>query len=205
MCGEHSLCSCHTGFVPYRGVCAFPVYTAQASGCCIWSGPCVERGSSFRVLHKSADSVVPACCAFPGLSGSGSQRLGRPLPGCSAPFPSEASGPSSQRLGRTLPGCGAPFPSAVSSPGSPRLALSPRDPSARRWSGVRKSLDRNRGLFAVWEGVASLGLNLPLPLPPVSYLQRGWAGSSLEFLSPFVLRTTGGVFRRLIFPCSPTV
>ena len=50
------------------------------------------------------------------------------------------------------------------------------------------------GLFAVWEWVASLGLSLPLAPPPASYLQRGWAGSSLEFLSPFVLRTDGGVF-----------
>ena len=55
------------------------------------------------------------------------------------------------------------------------------------------------GLFAVWEGVASLGLSLPLSPPPASFLQRGWAGSSLEFLSPFVLRTAGSVFRRLIF------
>ena len=81
VCGEYSPCSSHTGFAPYRGVCAFPVYTAQAPGCFIWSGPCVECGSSFRVLHKSADSVAPAFCASPGLSGSGSQRLGRPLPG----------------------------------------------------------------------------------------------------------------------------
>ena len=80
VCGEHSPRSGHTGFAPYRGVCAFPVYTAQAPGCSIWSGPCVACSSSFRVLHKSADSVVPAFCAFPGLSGSGSQGLGRPLP-----------------------------------------------------------------------------------------------------------------------------
>ena len=45
------------------------------------------------------------------------------------------------------------------------------------------------------EGVASLGLSWPLAPPPASYLQRGWGGSSLEFLSPFVLRTAGGVFR----------
>ena len=90
VCGEHSLCSSHTGFAPYRGVCAFPVYPAQAPGCSIWSGPCVECSSSFRVLHKSADSVAPAFCAFPGLSGSGSQRLGCPLPGCGVPFPSTA-------------------------------------------------------------------------------------------------------------------
>ena len=90
VCGEHSPCSGHTGFAPHRGVCAFPVYTAQAPGCSIWSGPCVECGSSFRVLHNSADSVVPAFCVFPGLSGSGSQRFWRTLPGCGAPFPSAA-------------------------------------------------------------------------------------------------------------------
>ena len=46
----------------------------------------------------------------------------------------------------------------------------------------------------MWEGVASLGLSLPLSPTPASYLQRGWAGSSLEFLSPFVLGTAGSVF-----------
>ena len=90
VCGEDSPCSGHTGFAPYRGVCALPVCTAQAAGCSIWSGPCVECSSSFRVLHKSVDTVAPEFCAFPGLSGSGSQRLGRPLPGCGTPFPSAA-------------------------------------------------------------------------------------------------------------------
>ena len=54
-------------------------------------------------------------------------------------------------------------------------------------------------MFAGWEGVASLGLSLPLAPPPASFLQRGGAGSSLEFLSPFVLRTAGGVFRPVNF------
>ena len=54
---------------------ASPVYTAQAPGCSIWSVPCVVCISSFRVLHKSTDSVAPACCAFPGQSSSGSQEL----------------------------------------------------------------------------------------------------------------------------------
>ena len=47
----------------------------------------------------------------------------------------------------------------------------------------------------------------PFPLPPASCLWRGWAGqlqasSSLEFLSPFVLRMAGSVFGRLIFSLS---
>ena len=70
-----------------------------------------------------------------------------------------------------------------------RRAFSLRGPSACRRSGLRKSLDKNRGLFSRWKRVASLGLSLPLSPPPASYLQRGSGGSSLEFLSPFVLRT----------------
>ena len=47
-----------------------------------------RSGSSFRVLHKSPDSVGPAFCAFPGPSSSGIQELDeRALPGCSAPHP----------------------------------------------------------------------------------------------------------------------
>ena len=42
--------------------------------------------------------------------------------------------------------------------------------------------------------MASLGLSFPLSPPPASYLQWGWGGSSLEFLSPFVLQTAGSVF-----------
>ena len=102
----------------------------------------------FRVLHKSTGSVAPAFCAFPGLSGSGSQRLGRTLPGCSAPFPSAASSPGSQRLGCSFPRCSAPFPSAA--------------PVHR----LRKSSDRNRGPVCSVGGVASLGLSLPLSLTP---------------------------------------
>ena len=110
--------------------------------------------------------------------------------------------PGSQKFWRLLPGCGAPFPSAASGLGSQRFArpaFSLRGPSARRRSGLRKSLDRNRGLFAGWEGVASLGLSLPLSPPPASFFQRGWGGSPWEFLSPLVLRTAGGVFRPVNF------
>ena len=187
VCGEHSPCSGHTGFAPHRGVCAFPVYTAQAPGCSIWSGPCVECSSSFRVLHKSADSVVPAFCAFPGLSGS-ARGLGALSPGAARLFP-----PRPQRAAGVPAACIC----------SEELASSHDPPS----SGFSGSLQiGTSGLFAGWEGVASLGLSLPLSPSPSSFLQRGWAGSSLEFLSPFVLRTSGSVFRPVNFlPYSPTV
>ena len=45
-------------------------------------------------------------------------------------------------------------------------AFSLRGPSARPRSGLRNSSDRNPRLFAGWEGVASLGLSLPLSPPP---------------------------------------
>ena len=85
--------------------------------------------------------------------------------------------PGSQRLGALSTGAVRLFPLL--------------GPSARRRSGLKKSSDRNRGLFAGWVGVASLGLSFPLAPPPASYLQWGWGGSSLEFLSPFVLRLAG--------------
>ena len=170
LCGEHSLCSGHTGFAPYRDVCAFPVYTAQAPGC-PQSGPCVECSSSFRVLHKSADSVAPAFCAFPGLSGPGSPRLGHPLPGCR---------------------CGAPFPSAVPARTSwvpaacvsSGAGLSPR-PSRLQMSTIqnlRKSSDRNRGpVCRVGVGGFSGAEFAPFPSPcllPPAGMGRLFSGVS---------------------------
>ena len=133
-------------------------------------------------------------CGVPftsAASGPGCQRLRRPFPGCCAPFLSAASSSGSQRLVRALPGCGVPFPSMASSPGSQglvrtllqaRCAFSLRSPSAHRQSGLRKSSDRNQGLFAVWEGVASLGLSLPLSPPrcllPPAGMRRLFSGIS---------------------------
>ena len=89
VCGAHSQSSGHTGFAPAHGCVLSPSTllrlqaALQAAG-----GPCIACGSSFRVLHKSADLVAPVFCAFPGLSGSGSQELDWcTLPGCGVPFP----------------------------------------------------------------------------------------------------------------------
>ena len=134
----------HTGFAPLTGVCAFPVYIAQAPGCSIWSRPCVECSSSFRVLHKSVDSVAPACCVFPASAVQAARGL--------------ALSPRALR------------------------AFFLRGPSLRHRSGLGKHLDRNPGPFAVWEGVASLGLSLPLCpprclLPPAG---MGWFFSGVS-------------------------
>ena len=138
-----------------QGCLAFPVCTAQAPGCSIWSGPCVECGSSFRVLHKSADSVAPAFCAFPGLSGSGSQRLGRTLPGCGHTF--SLRGPSARC--RSVPAACVCSEELASSRDPPGGGCRPSSISGILYIGTG-------GLFAVWEGVASLGLSLPLSPPP---------------------------------------
>ena len=71
-CRQISLCVGTTHCVPatlglplLTGVCAFPVYTAQAPSCSIGSTACVACGSSFGVLHKSVDSVAPVCLPGP--------------------------------------------------------------------------------------------------------------------------------------------
>ena len=105
--------------------------------------PCVACGSSFRVLHKSVDSVGPAFGAFPGPSSSGSQELdGRTLPGCDAPFP--------------LRGLAQPQFLCTSSVHSPcvcsrELASSRDPPSGCRPSRISGSLWlETGGLLAVW-------------------------------------------------------
>ena len=70
-----------------HGVCAFPVYTAQALGCsarnclrpalgCMHFPGLSHSGSGTRVFHKGTDLVGPAVCALPGSSSSGDQELG---------------------------------------------------------------------------------------------------------------------------------
>ena len=96
---------------------------------------------------------------------------------------------------------------------SQKLASSLNPPGSRcRPSRISGSLwIETGGLFAVWEGMPIWGRVCPFPLPAASYLWRGWAhppqaSSSLEFLSPFVLRTAGSVFRPVNFlSCYPAV
>ena len=76
VCGECSQCLCHTRFARTHGLCAFPVYTAQAPGCsaggrgwgylgCMHFPGLSHSGSGSWVLHKGAVSVGPAFCVFP--------------------------------------------------------------------------------------------------------------------------------------------
>ena len=69
----------------------------------------------------------------------------------------------------------------VPSPLEP-CAFSLRGPSTHCRSGLRKSLDRKRGLFARWEGVASLGLSLPLS-PPLCLLPPAGMGRLFSVVS----------------------
>ena len=88
VCGEHSRYSCHTGFAPAHGCLCFPRLHCSGSRLLYMERALRCVRFTFQVLHKSADSVGPAFCAFPGLSGSGSQELdGSTHPGCGTPSP----------------------------------------------------------------------------------------------------------------------
>ena len=140
---------------PAPGVCALPVYTAQAPGCSPGSGPCVACGSSFRVPHKSADSAGPAFCAFPAEQLRQSGAWGAHSPRCGALYP--LRGPS---LGFRASRLGAPCD------GSGEL-VSSRDPPGGCWPPrISGSLWLETGsLFTVWQAMRSLGPSLP-PSPP---------------------------------------
>ena len=164
VCGEHSPCSGHTGFAPYRGVCAFPVYTAQAPSCSIWSVPCTACGSSLRAPHKErtrlhlcfVPSLVPAAQAARSLRGALS-------PGAAHPLPSAAPASVSAPAGRVPAACVC----------SQELASS-RDPPGWQMltiQNLRMSLNRN------WRPICSVGGDaisgaefapFPSPLPPAS-------------------------------------
>ena len=51
VCGECSQCLGHTGFAPAHGMCAFPVYTAQAPGCS--AGELSKAGPRLYALPRS--------------------------------------------------------------------------------------------------------------------------------------------------------
>ena len=147
----HSVC-------PHSRVCAFPVYTAQAPRCSIWSEPCIACGSSFQVFHKSADSVGPAFCAFPARAAQAARSLtGALSPAAVHLLPSAVPASVSMRADRVYAPCVY----------SRELASSHNPPGRCRPSGISRRLWLETGsLFAVWLGVPSLGPSLPLSHPP---------------------------------------
>ena len=192
---------------PVQGCLCFPGLHCSGSRLLYMEQALHRVQFQFPVLHKSADSVAPVFCAFPSLSGSGSQRLRCTLPGCGTPFPSAVSGSGSQRFGHPLPVCGTAFSFCSERPKqpeacehSPRMhhafpSVAPAHVAGRVSGRVSGSLDRNRGPVCRVGGGGFSGAEFapfPSPLPPTS--SRGWGGSSLEFLSPFVLRTAGSEF-----------
>ena len=170
MLRPHWVCRAH-------GVC-FPRVHCSGSRLPTGSGPCVACGSSFRVLHKSADSVAPAFCAFP----SGAAQAARSLTGALSPVRCAFSPPPSQ-----------PQFLRASWVRAPCACSQELRPSRRMLTiqTLRKSLVRNWRPGCSLVGVPSLGPSLPLSPPPglLPPSCGGWAGplpvsSSLELLSP---------------------
>ena len=181
---------------PVHGCLCFPHLPCSGPGCSIWSGPCVECGSSFRVLHKSADLVAPAFCVFPGLSGPGSPRLGRPLPGWGASFPPRQAAQAAKGLGALSRDAARLFP--------PRRAA-----QAARGLGAPFSFTLRRSL-----PVGSQEVFRQEPGPVCSVGGRGFSGAEFaSFPSPCLLPPAGmgrlfsGVSLSLCFenrrPCVP--
>ena len=138
------------GLPPTSRVHAFPIYTAQALRCSIWSGPCIACSSSFRVFHKSADSVGREFCAFPtGAAQASRGVMGALSPGAVRLLPSVVSASVSALVRCTL----CLFWGAD-------LWLRP---SLRMSSRISRSLWLETGsMFAVWYmGCRSLGPSLP--------------------------------------------
>ena len=177
-------------------MCAFPVYTAQAPGCSIWSGPCIARGSSFRVPHKSADSVGPAFCAFP----AGAAQAARSLPGALSPVRCAFSPPRPQHQFLR-----AGWVRLVSVLGSWPLTT----------QNLRKSLVRNWEPVCSLVWVPSLGPSLPLSPPPCLLPLAGYGPvrSRLALLwncsvLPLFCEQARSVFRQVNFlslSCHPPV
>ena len=132
VCGWLSPCSGHTGFAPFRGVCAFPSTLLQLPAALYGAGPALSAVPVFRSSTKARirlrlrvvsypASAVQAARGLRALSlvRSAFSLLGEqlrqpeacaPSPRCGAPFPSAASGSGSQKLGRPLPSAARLFP-----------------------------------------------------------------------------------------------
>ena len=70
VCGECTQCLVHTGFAPTHGVCAFPVYTAQAPGCS--AGELSKVGPGLHVLPRSSCSGAGSLVLHKGTASGGS-------------------------------------------------------------------------------------------------------------------------------------
>ena len=86
VCGEHAQCSGHTGFAPAHGCVLSPSTLLRLLAALYGVGP-VLRAVRFRVLHKSADSVGPAFCAFPARAAQAARSLTGALSPGGAPSP----------------------------------------------------------------------------------------------------------------------
>ena len=143
---------------PAHGCLCFP--RLHCSAALYGAGPALSAAPVFRSSTKARILLRLRVVSSPRLSGSGSQRLAGLFP--------------PRRVAQAAR-CLAHSPQV-------RRSFSLRGPSAHRRSGLRKSLYRNRGLFAVWDGVASLGLSLPLSPPrcllPPAGMGRFFSGVS---------------------------
>ena len=200
---------------PVQGCLCFPRQTAQAPGCSIWSGPCVECGSSFRVLHKSADSVAPACCVFPPASVVHAAKGLRACSQVRRAFSLRGERPGQPEAWAPSPWARRAFSLCGERPGQPeawahfplmQCAFSLCGPSARCRVKSQEVFRQEPGPICRVGGGGFSGAEFapfPSPLPPTS--SGDGAALLCCFSVPLFCEPPAVCSGRLIFPCSPTV
>ena len=161
MCEECLQCLGHTGFAPAHGVCAFPVYTAQAPGCS--TGELSKAGPGLCALPRSKPLrfrfwVTPQRCRLSWASFCAlprSKQLRRPGVWC------VLSPPQSQLLGFLGAHWEYHLRCAMRLLWGADLWLRPS-----QWMSTvqdpRKTCLATGSLLAVWWRMPSMGLSLPL-------------------------------------------
>ena len=87
VCGEHSPCSGHTGFAPYRGVCDFPSTLLRLLAALYGAGPVLSAVPVFRSSTKARTRLHLRFVSSPASAVQAARGLGSLSPDVARLFP----------------------------------------------------------------------------------------------------------------------
>ena len=191
VCGEHPPCSGHTGFAPYRCVCAFPSTLLRLPAALYGAGPALSAVPVFGSSTKARIRLRLRVVSSPASAAQAARGLHTLSPGAACLFPP-------QRLAQAARGSGALSLGAV--------CLFPPQPQRAPPVGSQEVFRWEPGPVCRVGGGGFSGAEFapfPSPLPPTS----SGDGPALlwSFSVPLFCEPTAVCSGQLIFPCSPTV